>query len=317
MSSAELKRSLDLVEIKPGLRFSLATLKALLPDTETILFFGKVYDLDAYQLSDLLRQVLKSDLSEALFAEGQDHSNELQDYICDIVDVDDYEVSFGDAVTGQAVVPAGEILPQVWEQLEVTVAQSIKDVAAKLNDAVLNRLPGKQGSMVFGHMMKLNAKRPTLGDFRASVTHARQAENLVILDDSGSVNAGTVQRIIEDVVALSYQANAHFALVSNTCRYWEPGTYDVDTILSVGEYGGTHYEELAPLFEKDWGVVITIADYDSSPEAKGVLKQCTGRIDQVLDISLVNKPTFLAQCVGQLAADVQPLLIGSSYYVMS
>jgi hypothetical protein len=37
----------------------------------------------------------------------------------------------------------------------------------------------------------------------------------------------------------------------------------------------------------------------------------------VLDISLVNKPTFLAQCVGQLAADVQPLLIGSSYYVMS
>ena len=71
--------------------------------------------------------------------------------------------------------------------------------------------------------------------------------------------------IVEDVVALSWEADAHLAIVSNTCTHWFPGEYSVSAVLNAAEYGGTHYEELAPLFENyDWGVVITIADYDSS-----------------------------------------------------
>jgi hypothetical protein len=31
----------------------------------------------------------------------------------------------------------------------------------------------------------------------------------------------------------------------------------------------------------------------------------------------VNQPTFLAQCVGQLADEVRPLLIANSSYVLS
>ena len=324
MSSAELKRSLDLVEIKPGKKFSLATLKALLPDTETILFFGKVYELNARQLANLLHQVKNTDLTSALFAEGAEHSNDLQDYVLEVWD--DYHEDWmewsADPVSAGEIsfapdVPHGEILPEVWKTLEVEVAKSIKDVAAKLEETVLARLPGKQGAMVFSHMMKLNAKRPVIGDFRASITHARQAENLLILDVSGSMSEGTIRRIIDDVVALSYQANAHMAVVSNSCTYWQPGTYAVDDVLAACEFGGTHYEELAPLFDRDWGVVITVADYDSSPAAKGALSACVGRIDQVLDISLVNQPTYLAQCVGQLAAQVEPLLIGSSGYILA
>ena len=324
LQPAELRRSLDLVEIKPGVKFSLATLRDLLPDVETILFFGKVYELDAQQLGALLYQVLKSDLASALFAEGGQHSSDLQDYVLEVWDdfhEDWMEWSADPVAAGQISfspdVPKGEILPEVWESLEVEVAKSIKDVAAKLEETVLARLPGKQGSMVFSHMMKLNAKRPVIGDYRAGISHARQAENLLILDVSGSMSEGTIRRIIDDVVALSYQANAHMAVVSNHCTYWQAGTYAVDDVLASCEFGGTHYEELVPLFDRDWGVVITVADYDSSPAAKDALRACTGRIDQVLDISLVDRPTFLAECVGQLASDVQPLLIGSSYHVLT
>ena len=213
-------------------------------------------------------------------------------------------------------VPKGEILPEVWKSLEVEVAKSIKDVAAKL-ESVVGMLPGKQGSMVFGSMMKLNAKRPTIGDYRARIQHAPQQKNLLILDVSGSMTEHTVRTIVDDVVALAYMANADLAIVSNTCTYWEAGTYDVDSVLRAAEFGGTQYEMLAPLFDRDWGTVITVADYDSSLSAKQHLTQnCYGRIDQVLDVSLVNRPTFLAECVGQLAAKVRPLLVGNSQYVV-
>jgi hypothetical protein len=288
-SSPDLDASLEIFEIKPGHKFSVATLRHLLPDVKTILLFG----------------------------EGGTHSNSLQDYILDLVDGDPY---LADAVTTGEIsfdpdIPDGEILTEVWEDLEVTVASSIKEVAAKL-EGVVSLLPGKQGSMVFRSMMTMNAKRPVLGDYKPAIVHARQAENLVILDDSGSVNSNTIQRIVNDVVALSYEANAHFALVSSSCRYWAPGAYGVDEILAAAEYGGTQYETLVPLFDRDWGTVITIADYDSSWDAKGALAGCTGRIEQLLDISLVGRPTFLAECVGQLAADIRPILIGSSGYQM-
>lgn len=80
-------------------------------------------------------------------------------------------------------------------------------------------------------------------------------------------------------------------------------------MLDRAEYGGTRYETLAPLFNRDWGTVVTIADYDSANIAKSVIGNCTGHIGTVLDISLVNRSTFLAECVGQLADKVQPLMV--------
>lgn len=311
-----------MIEVKPGTRFSLAVLRDLLPDVETCLFFGKVYELDAQQLGSLLHQVLKTDLTSALFGEDGLHSHDLQDYLVGYEDEDGNYVEgivedylCGD-VTFDPTVPHGEVLPQVWESLEVVVAQSIKDVASKL-ESTIDLLPGKQGQMVFGSLMKLNKQRPVIGDYRAQIHHAPQKQNLVILDVSGSMTPGTINAIIHDVVALSYQANAHMAVVSNTTTYWEPGTYDIDDVLRACEFWGTHYETLEPLFDRDWGTVITVADYDSSYDAKRVLARCVGRIDEVLDISLVNQPTFLAECVGQLASSVRPILIAQSAYVLS
>jgi hypothetical protein len=313
-SSRSLTAMLDLVEIKPGVTFSRATLQDLLPDAETALFFAKVYDLDYKQVSNLLCVCLSSTLAHALFEEGGMHSDELQGYIVELMDmagiVDDGEVTFDPDV------PHGEILPQVWESLEVEVAKAIKDVAAKL-ESVVGLLPGKQGSMVMSTMMKLNAKRPTFGDYRAQIQHAPEKQNLVILDVSGSMSSDTVKTIVDDVVALSYKANAHMAIVSDQCTYWAPGSYSVDDVLAAATYGGTHYEELAPLFDRDWGTVITVADYDSSRSAKQHLAGCTGRIDSVLDISLVHRPTFLAECLGQLAGEVRPLLVSNSYYPLA
>lgn len=318
MTSSTLRSSLDLVEVKPGLKFSKATLQSLLPDVETALFFGKVYELDYRQLSNLLRVVLNSDVAQALLSEGGCHSSDLQDYVVDMLDFVPY-VAEGD-VSFSPDVPKGEILPELWESMQIEVAASIKAVAEKLQN-VVNHMPGKQGQMLFKTMSVMNAKRPTIGDYRPNIHHAPQKENLVVLDVSGSVNAGTIQRIVNDVVGMSYMANAHLAIVSDTCTYWEPGTYGVDEILEAAEYSGTHYEQLKPLFDngRQWGVVVTIADYDSSVSAKGVLAGCSGHIDEVLDISLVGCPTFLAECVGQLADKVRPLLVGNggAYSVLS
>jgi hypothetical protein len=162
----------------------------------------------------------------------------------------------------------------------------------------------------------MNAKRPVIGDYRAAVTHARQKQNLLILDVSGSMNSSTIARIVDDVVALSYTANACMAIVSDTTTYWEAGAYDTAAILAKATYGGTHYETLANLMDRDWGTVITVADYDSSWSAKDHIAQCKGHIDEVIDVSLVNRPTYLAECVGQLADKVSPILIGSTGYVL-
>ena len=305
---SSLTDSLEIIEVKPRLRFSKAALRDILPDTKTALFFGKVYELDYRQLSNLLRVVLNSDVAHALLSEGGCHSTDLQDYVVDILDyvpgVEEGDVNFSPDV------PKGEILPELWESLEVTIADSIKTVAAKLQ-SVVDHMPGKQGEMVFRSMMVMNAKRPILGDYKARVHHAPQKQNLVILDVSGSMSEGTIRTIVDDVVALSYNANAHLAIVSNTCTYWEPGTYGSDDVLRAAEFGGTRYEKLTPLFDRDWGVVVTIADYDSSYGAKAAIGKQPGRIDQLLDVSLVNSPTFLAECVGQLADEVRPLLIAA------
>lgn len=299
---------LSIVEVKPGVRFAVSTLRAFLPDIETLLFFGKVYELNANQLSTLLRQVHGGNLVSVLTA--GDHSTELQGYLVDIA-AGVPGVKKGDITTSPNV-PHGEILPHVWDSLQVVVAKSIKDVADKLG-ATINMMPGKEGKMLFKSMMTMNRKRPTIGDHQAYIGHARQQQNLLILDVSGSMSSGTIKAIVEDVVALAYKANCHLAIVSNTTTHWEPGNYDTQSVLDKAEYGGTQYETLADLLQRDWGVVVTVADYDSSRSAQQYIAMtCKGRIGEVIDISLVNRPTFLAECVGQRADKVTPVLVAAN-----
>src|SRR5690606_2981051 len=125
----------------------------------------------------------------------------------------------------------------------------------------------------------------------------------------------TAEAIIDEVVALAYKANAALAIVSNHTYFWEPGTFGSDDVMARAEFGGTHYETLTSVFQEDWSTVITIADYDSAASAKSYLKQrACGRAQQVLDISLVDRPTLLAECIGQLADSVKPLLVGVDTY---
>lgn len=296
---------LSIVEVKPGMRFAVSTLRAFLPDVETLLFFAKVYELDYTQLANLLSRVHGGNLVDVL-TRG-DHSTELQGYLVDAASVAGVEE--GD-ITFDPDVPHGEILPHIWDSLSIQVAQSIKDVAAKLGSTI-SMMPGKQGKMLFRSMMTMNRKRPTIGDHKAVIGHTRQQENLLILDVSGSMSASTIEAIVSDVVALAYQANCHLAIVSNTTTHWEPGNYDVASVLDRAEYGGTQYETLADLLNRDWGVVVTVADYDSSPSAKLHIGNCTGTIGEVIDISLVNRCTYLAEVVGQRALKVTPVLIAA------
>lgn len=298
--------SLDLIHIRSDLVFPRQGLEMFLPDVETALFFAMLYDLTAEELSGLLRELFNTDLMDALFM--GDHSTELQDYILDDLDVEGVEHCF-DTHT-EHIVP--QLLPQMWEQIRVEVAQSIKDVATKLGTTVQS-MPGKQGQMLFKSMMTINSKRPVVGDYKAHIHHARQVPNLVILDVSASMSEPTVREIVGDVVALAYQANAHLAIVSNSSFHWEPGGFSTASVLKNSQFSGTHYESLAPLLQQNWGTVVTIADYDSSEYAKDFIKrQCSGTVEEVLDISLVSKSTYLSECVGQLSSkSVRPLLIAS------
>ena len=214
-------------------------------------------------------------------------------------------------------VPHGEILPQMWDAIDLTIARSISEVVDKLS-GVLDALPGNQGTMTFGHLMQLNKRRPTVGDYRARISHQHGGKNLVVLDVSGSMSEPTVRAIAGDVVALAYKANAAFAIVSNDTMYWDPGTFGVEDVLRHAQYSGTHYETLAPLFDRThWDVVVSIADYDSSLSAQQwVRDHSNGTIKKLLDMSLVNRPTFLAEVLGQLAESVEPLLIANSEYVL-
>ena len=307
LSKRDLADKLNLIQLKPGLKFSVHALKAALPDIETTLFFAKLYELDPSALARLLVAVHGNiGVVEALCKDDGIHSHELQDYVVEL----GYEFLIKDGSVDFVDEPApGTLLPLLWEQLEVDVAKSIKEVAEKLEN-VIGQLPGKNGEMVFRSLMTVNAKRPVIGDFKAQVHHAPRQPNLVILDVSGSMTEETVTAIIEDVVSLSYLADAHLAIVSNTVTHWEPGGYTVDAVLAEAEYGGTHYETLAHLLDRNWGVVVCVADYDSSLRAKeAIAANCTGHIELVLDISLVAQPTFLAEVVGQLAAEVRPLMV--------
>lgn len=306
MTTATMVRSqLEILEVKPGLKFPKQLLIDALPDVETTLFFGKLYKLNTQQLTTLMNTLHSSTVLDALLNEGGHHSMDLQDYIVDLGY--EYLIEEGQIVLG-ATQPKGEILPEVWESLQIEVAASIQKVAETLTDVVAH-LPGKQGEMLFKSMAVMNKRRPTIGSFNAFIKHQRHARNLVILDVSGSMSETTVKTIIDDVVALSWQADACLAIVSNTTTWWEPGSFNSEAVLKQAQFGGTHYETLAQLLDQDWGVVVTIADYDSSASAREAIAKCSGSIELLLDISLVPQPTFLAECVGQLAKEVRPLLI--------
>jgi hypothetical protein len=279
-----------------------------------MLFFSKVFDLDHNQVKNLLWLLFHSDLVEALTT-PEGHSTDLQDYVLDL----GYQapgVTPGDMLFHDDPVPDGEILPELFRQLEVTVAQSIKDVANKLS-GVFGMMPSKQGNMVFKSMMKMNKLRPTIGVHGASIQHHLVKDCLLIVDDSSSVSRATVLAMLEDLVALGYEVNAHLALVSDTVRHWEPGGYSVSDVSDAIQNSGTHYETLGPLLDREWGTVICVADYDSSNDARRYIgEKCVGHIDHVIDVSLVNQPTFLAECVGQLADKITPMLVGNSNYVL-
>lgn len=299
-----------LVTIKPGVVFQLTRLKELIPDIETLLFVAKLYKLDHIQTSNLVRHVLgHNDIITALLAEGGEHSSELQDYLLEL-GFDDLLERGMIKLSTDAPPPKGEILPQVWESLELGIAKAIEEVVEKIGSAIQG-MPGKEGSMLFQSLMTVNAKRPIIGDYKAAIKHAPHPENLVVFDVSGSMGERTVSLVAGEVVALGYMADAHLAIVSDTCTWWEPGQYSVETVLTAAEYCGTHYETLAPLFDRDWGVVVSIADYDSSYAAKDAFKQVLGSIEQVLDISLVSRPTFLSEVLGTIAKDVRPLLVAA------
>jgi hypothetical protein len=303
---------IELFEVKPGMKIPASVMPMMFPKSEDIFWFAKLYRLDAVQLARLLRKALPDDEMVQLLTEG-DHSIELQDYLVEIgfdQYLEDGEVSFYDGPH-----PAAGILAELWESLEVTVATSIQEVADKV-ESVVGRMPGKQGHLLLEQLRVVNRQRPVVGDVRALVKHKQHADNLLILDVSGSMGEPLIKAIIDSVVGLGYMADLHLVIVSNTATHWEPGEYTSDVVLARAEFGGTQYETLAPLLQRDWGIVVTIADYDSSWSAKQALSGCTGSIQQVLDISVVNSPSFLAECVGQLAAEVKPLMVASTSYVL-
>ena len=190
------------------------------------------------------------------------------------------------------------------------VARSIQKVADSLVSS-LGRLPSKTGQMAMQSMMKMNMNRPTIGRHQAVIAHQSVPDVLVILDVSGSMTENTIKDIVDDVVAMSWDANATLAIVSDHTFVWEPGTYNTAMVLEAAEYGGTVYETLLPLFDQDWGTVITIADYDSGYNALSRFSKASGRVGQVFDISLVHQPTYLGECVATLADKYQSLVIAS------
>ena len=275
-----------------------AALKKWLPDLKTALFFAKAYKLPVEKLSDLVFTLFNTPLFDEL--KTGVHSTDLQDYLVELFP-DVIHIQKDVTFSTEEAAPDDAFL-QLIENAAVEIATSIQEVADSLGK-VLHGLPGKSGEMVFENLAKLNVQRMSLGKFSAGIRHKPVAKTLVIFDVSGSMTKNTVTKIADAVVSMSYEVNASLAIVSCDTFVWNAGRFSTQEVLRTAQYGGTHYETLYPLLNEDWDVVITIADYDSSPSAKRTLASCTGSIGQVLDISLVNSPTFLSECVQQLATN--------------
>lgn len=315
LSAAAVNRSLELFDLGKGRKVSTQALSTMLPDVETALFFARAYDLGPAKVRELINHLFKQDVIDALLNEGHEHSTELQDYLVETFP-DEIEAIEGVGYSSDVPPPDTFLLKQAWDQALVEVADSIKKVADSIG-TVLDAMSSKYGRMTFEHMRKLNVQRNSIGQYGASIRHERVAPRLVVLDVSGSMTSSTVQRIADEVVGLAYGVDAAMAIVSNNAFLWEAGTFTTADILARAEYGGTQYEQLVPIFDRDWETVVTIADYDSSRSTLAGFRRAKGKVGKVIDISLVNRPTFLAECVGQLASEVQPILVGNGHYVLS
>lgn len=313
LTSEEVRVALTPFEVRPGLFVSWDTLRRLLPDVETALFFAKVYGLNYSKLGELLSSLFQIDVVTALFGEGASHSSSLQDYIVDTVPPEVYAERGLDSFDSDAVGPDEQLLVQLVENERIVIAESIQEVAEKIS-AVLDQMPSKAGEMTFRYLREFNRQHGAIGTYGAHIVHRTEEvkPRLVILDVSGSMSQHTIERIVTPVVAMAYSIDASLAIVSNSTFWFEAGAFGVQDVLDKAEYGGTHYETLRTVLDEDWETVITIADYDSSMSALEFLGQrCKGKINEVLDVSLVSRPTFLAQCVGQFARSVRPIVISS------
>jgi len=311
--------TLDVTTFSNGRSFPKKFLKDALPDMETALFFAKVYDLEAKDVAVLLADCVPGPVVEALVNEAHEHSVTLQDFMVDSFQDENGEwyypdLEFLEAVPGAAKPVDAEILPELWKNLELEIAESIAKVADTISTTI-EHMPGRTGEMVFQTLAKVNARRPTIGDYQAGFKHEQVKRVLVVFDVSGSMSEPTVKTIVDDVVGLAYEANASLAIVSNSSFFYQAGAFSTDQVLEDAEYMGTHYEMLVPLFtDQDWDAVITIADYDSSYYAKEALSRCNSKIGQLFDISLVDRSTYLAECLMHMAREVRPLLISNSRY---
>lgn len=315
LSPDEVRAGLEIFELKPGVKVRLEVLRDLVPDTETALFFGKAYKLDYRQLSALLSKLFKTTVVQALLNEADSHSTTLQDYIVSVVPPAE-RVKAGITDKSFTTQPVHEFLPELWAQLEVKIAASITELVDSLGGA-LHMVQGKHGVMLFKTLATLNKQRNAIGQHTAQIHHGKVEKNLVIFDVSGSVSRPTAEKIIDEVVGMAWRANAALAIVSDTTFVWDPGTFTSDVVMAKAQFGGTHYETLTDVLDEDWATVITVADYDSSNSARHyVLNNAKGHIQQVCDISLVDKASFLAEVVGQHADKVVPLLIGNSTRVL-
>jgi hypothetical protein len=228
----------EVTTFNSGRAFPTKFLKDALPDVETALFFAKVYDLDPSDVSLVLQTCVPSPVVDALTAQAGDHSMSLQDYLveefhdgCDWVYPD---LEFLDALPGTKAPVDAELLPEVWKNIELTIADSIAKVASTISGTI-EHMPGRTGEMVFQTLAKVNARRPTLGDYRAGFKHEQVKKVLVIFDVSGSVSAPTVKTIVDDVVGLAYEANAALAIVSNSCFWYQAGAFSTDQVLGDAE----------------------------------------------------------------------------------
>ena len=47
------------------------------------------------------------------------------------------------------------------------------------------------------------------------------------------------------------------------------------------------------------------------------LSHCTSTIEEIIDISLVDRPTFLSESIGHMAKKITPMIVGSGSYPLS
>ena len=298
-----------------GRKYSLSALVRLLPTVEIALFFAKLMELSAAECGLLLKKVFdKSTLVAELT--GGVHSTSLQDYLTSVGDfIPDLVQGGVEVVTdpyGSNTSLDESVLAQLFESAHIYIAQSIRDVANKTH-VLLEGMPTGAAEMHFKTMMKFNAQTGKMGTYSPTFVRPTALNNLVVLDVSASVSESTVGQIIDDVVGLAVKAQATLAIVSNSTTWWAPGTYSTQSVLCAAEYGGTYYETLLPLFHRDWGEVVSIADYDSSASVLTRFQaEASGSIERVLDVSLVNRPTFLGECLSTIAKSSEVMLLADS-----